>query len=124
MNPEKITKQNQGTSKYFLFEENELTLIEDYDDSHVYNEDTYRPTYIDPDCYYEEADAIKEVQNIKNILTRKKTLKLRFKALEMCNKARRRFQFYPYDKDIDYLIKQIRGDIEELEKKKKKNDVM
>ncbi|GKB42348.1 hypothetical protein Tco_0887290, partial [Tanacetum coccineum] len=35
MNPEKIVEQNQ---------------------------DTYRPTYVDPDCYYEEADAIKEVQ--------------------------------------------------------------
>nr|GEV46444.1 hypothetical protein [Tanacetum cinerariifolium] len=111
-------------SKYFLFEDNELKLIEDYDDSHVYNEDTYRPTYIDPDCYYEEVDAIKEVQNIKNILTPRKTLKLRFKALEMCDKARRRFQFYPYDKDIRYLIKQIRGDIDELGKKKKKNYVM
>nr|GEV86974.1 hypothetical protein [Tanacetum cinerariifolium] len=42
----------------------------------------------------------------------------------MCDKARRRFQFYPYDKDIRYLIEQIRGDIEELEKKKKRNDVM
>nr|GEY07980.1 hypothetical protein [Tanacetum cinerariifolium] len=94
MNPEKIVEQNHGKSKYFLFEDNELTLIEDYDDNHVYNEDTYRPTYINPDCYYEEADAIKEVQ------------------------------FYPYDKDIHYLIEQIRGDIEELEKKKKKNDVM
>nr|GFA94190.1 hypothetical protein [Tanacetum cinerariifolium] len=89
MNPEKIAKQNQGMSKYFLFEDNELKLIEDYDDSHVYNEDTYGPTYVDPDCYYEEANAIKEVQNIKNILTRKKTLKLRFKALEMCDKERR-----------------------------------
>nr|GEX05410.1 transposase, MuDR, MULE transposase domain protein [Tanacetum cinerariifolium] len=25
------------------------------------NKDTYGPTYVDPDCYYEEADAIKEV---------------------------------------------------------------
>nr|GEX20909.1 hypothetical protein [Tanacetum cinerariifolium] len=82
------------------------------------------PTYVDPDCYYEEPDAIKEVQNIKNIFTRKKALKLQFKALEMCDKARRRFQFYPYNKDIHYLIEQIRRDIEELEKKKKKNDVM
>nr|GEU90055.1 hypothetical protein [Tanacetum cinerariifolium] len=88
MNTEKIAEQNQGTSNYFLFEDNELMLIEDYDDSHVYNEDTYGLTYIDPDCYYEEAAAIKEVQ------------------------------------DIHYLIEQIRGDIEELEKKKKKNDVM
>ncbi|GJR35588.1 transposase, MuDR, MULE transposase domain protein [Tanacetum coccineum] len=88
MNPEKIAEQNQGMSKYFLFEDNELTLIEDYDDSHLYNEDTYGPTYVDPYCYYEEVDAIKEVQ------------------------------------DIRYLIEQIRADIEELEKKKKKNDVM
>ncbi|GJT68276.1 hypothetical protein Tco_1019756 [Tanacetum coccineum] len=70
------------------------------------NQDTYGPTYVDPDCYYEEADAIKEVQLLR------------------IDKARRRFQFYPYDKDIRYLIEQIRGDIEELEKKKKKNDVM
>nr|GEW04183.1 hypothetical protein [Tanacetum cinerariifolium] len=62
MNAEKIAEQYQGMSKYFLFEDNELTLIEDYDDNHVYNEDTYGPTYVDPDCYYEEADAIKEVQ--------------------------------------------------------------
>nr|GEY41963.1 transposase, MuDR, MULE transposase domain protein [Tanacetum cinerariifolium] len=62
MNPGKISEQNQGMSKYFLFEDNELTLIEDYDDNHVYNEDTYGSTYVDPDCYYEEANAIKEVQ--------------------------------------------------------------
>nr|GEU89857.1 hypothetical protein [Tanacetum cinerariifolium] len=45
MNAEKIAEQHQGMSKYFLFEDNELTLIEDYDDIHVYNEDTYGPTY-------------------------------------------------------------------------------
>nr|GEW17856.1 hypothetical protein [Tanacetum cinerariifolium] len=94
INPKNTAEQNQGMSKYFLFEDNELTLIEDYDDSHVYNKDTYGLTYVDPYCYYEEADAIIEVQ------------------------------VYPYDKDIRYLMEQIRGDIEELEKKKKKNDVM
>nr|GEU36534.1 reverse transcriptase domain-containing protein [Tanacetum cinerariifolium] len=104
---------------------NELTLIEDYDDNHVYNEDTYGATYIDPDCYYDEVDAIKKVQvQYKIYCNSQKTLKLRFKALEMCDKARRRFQFYPYDKEIRYLVEQISGDIEELEKKKKKNDVM
>nr|GEY23189.1 retrovirus-related Pol polyprotein from transposon TNT 1-94 [Tanacetum cinerariifolium]GEY35297.1 retrovirus-related Pol polyprotein from transposon TNT 1-94 [Tanacetum cinerariifolium] len=68
-------------------------------------QDTYGPTYVDPECYYEEADLKKEVQKIKNILTHKKTLKLRFKALEMCDKARRRFQFYPYDKDSHLVAK-------------------
>nr|GEW01074.1 transposase, MuDR, MULE transposase domain protein [Tanacetum cinerariifolium] len=58
MNPKKIAEQNQGMSKYFLFEDNELTLIEDYDDSNVYNEDTYGLTCVNPDCYYEEVDAI------------------------------------------------------------------
>nr|GEU31640.1 ribonuclease H-like domain-containing protein [Tanacetum cinerariifolium] len=56
------TSQNWFTNCHEKYKDNELRLIEDYGDSHIYNEDTYGPTYIDADCYYEETDSIKEVQ--------------------------------------------------------------